>query len=429
MSSAPSISSSPANAPGPLIDDAERARVQRRTLLTVMLAQILGGAGLAAGVTVGALIAADLLGGEAVAGLPAALTTLGAAATAYLMGRVARRRGRRLALGFGFLAGAAGAAGVVIATVLRDLPLLFTSLLIYGAGSATNLQARYAGTDLALPEHRGRAASMALTWTTIGAVVGPSMVAVLGELAVGAGLPRLTGPFVLASVAYAAAGATLLILLRPDPLLLARRIEAQRVRSPAAAGGTAAPVAGAGRRTVIAGGALLIGTQITMVAIMTMTPVAMHAHHHDLAAIGLVIGAHIAAMYLPSPISGLLVDRWGRVPTALTAAGVLLLAGAWTAAARGDSFAGTMIGLALLGLGWNLGLVAGTALIVDGTTPAERPHTQGMIDVLVALAGAGAGASSGLVAAAFGYQLLSIGSGLIGLALLPLIVRLPRPGR
>ena len=107
---------------------------------------------------------------------------------------------------------------------------------------------------------------------------------------------------------------------------------------------------------------------------------------------------------------------------ALTAAGVLLLAGGWTAAARGDSFAGTMIGLALLGLGWNLGLVAGTALIVDGTTPAERPHTQGMIDVLVALAGAGAGASSGLVASAFGYPILSIGSGLIGLALLPLIV-------
>jgi len=55
------------------ITDAERARVQNRTLKVVVLSQILGGAGLAAGITVGALLAEDMLGSDQLAGLPTAL--------------------------------------------------------------------------------------------------------------------------------------------------------------------------------------------------------------------------------------------------------------------------------------------------------------------------------------------------------------------
>lgn len=48
-----------------------------------------------------------------------------------------------------------------------------------------------------------------------------------------------------------------------------------------------------------------------MVAIMTRTPVHMRAHgHHGLGEVGLVIGVHIGVMYLPSLVTGSLVDRW-----------------------------------------------------------------------------------------------------------------------
>src|SRR5690606_5443791 len=126
--------------------DAERIRVQRRTLKVVVLAQVLGGAGLAAGITVGALLAEDMLGTDALAGVPTALFTLGAALAAYLVGRFSQRLGRRVGLGAGFAAGGVGAVGVVVAAALDNVPLLFVSLFVYGAGSATNLQARYAGT-------------------------------------------------------------------------------------------------------------------------------------------------------------------------------------------------------------------------------------------------------------------------------------------
>jgi MFS family permease len=416
---------------------AERARVQRRTLTVVVISQILGGAGLAAGVTVGALLVQDVLGSMSLAGVAAALLTLGSALTAFLVGRVTQRLGRRIGLGLGFAAGGVGAIGVVVAATTALVPLLFLSLFVYGAGTATNLQARYAGTDLATPARRGSAISVAMVSTTLGAVAGPNLVEPLGAFATGLGLPSLAGPFLLAAVAYLAAGTAFLVLLRPDPFLLARRLDAElaqlevertaaeqtaaeQVGSKQASPTTAAhPRPGVG---AYVGAAVMVVTQIAMVAVMTMTPVHMRAHHHGLGEVGLVIGIHIAAMYLPSLVTGVLVDRIGRTPMAIAAGVTLLLAGVTGALAPADSLGLLILALALLGLGWNFGLIAGTALVVDHTVPANRARTQGTLDVLIALAGAGAGVMSGVVMAGVGYGALSIAGGVLALLLIPVLL-------
>nr|WP_202388384.1 MFS transporter [Nocardioides flavescens] len=389
----------------------------------VVAAQVLGGAGLAAGVTVGALLAQQMLGSEGLAGLPTALFTLGSAVTAYVVGRVSQRAGRRTGLAAGFAAGGLGAVGVVVAAAVDSVPLLFASFLVYGAGTATNLQARYAGADLATPATRGRAVSVALVSTTVGAVAGPNLVDPLGGLATSLGLPALSGPFLLGAVAYSSAGAVLWALLRPDPLLLARELDARE-------GAGAAPVAGGGPVGTGAwvGATIMVLTQVTMVAIMTMTPVHMRHHHHELGAVGLVISLHIAAMYLPSLVTGSLVDRVGRTAVAVAAAVVLLAAGLTAAVVPGDSLTLTVVALVLLGLGWNLGLISGTALVVDATDPVTRPRVQGSIDVLVALAGAGGGVLSGVVVAASSFAALSLGGGLLALVLLPVLWWAARAG-
>jgi MFS family permease len=136
-------------------------------------------------------------------------------------------------------------------------------------------------------------------------------------------------------------------------------------------------------------------------------------------AVGLVIGLHIAAMYLPSPVAGMLVDRIGRTPMAVAAGGTLLAAGLVAAVSPGDSLALLILALMLLGLGWNFGLISGTALVVDATVPENRPRTQGAIDVLIALAGAGGGAASGIVMSATSYSMLSLAGGFLSLLLIP----------
>jgi MFS family permease len=389
------------------------APAQRRVLIVLVAAQVLSGAGLAAGVTVGALLAQDMLGSTGLAGLPSAVGTAGSVLAAVAVGRISHTRGRRPGLAAGYLAGAAGSAGVIAAAVASSPVLLFIALFVYGAGTATNLQARYAGADLATPARRASAVSTVLVATTLGGVVGPNLAAPTGDLAHALGIPRLAGPFLLAGAAYAVAALVLAIWLRPDPLLLARTLEAGRT--------PARPLPATGRRGsgVPAGVLIMVVTQLVMVAVMTMTPVHLHDHGHGTAAAGLVIAIHIGAMYLPSPLTGWLVDRYGSLTIAAAAGLALLAAGIVAANAPDDSIALYAVALALLGLGWNFGLVTGTAIITDTVPLANRAKTQGLVDVAIAVAGAVGGLASGLVVAAAGYPLLAIGGGLLALAIVP----------
>ncbi|TDL32014.1 MFS transporter [Jeotgalibacillus sp. S-D1] len=404
------------------IDNPDKIKkLYNRTLLIVVISQMFGGAGLAAGVTVGALLAEQMLGTNAFAGLPTALFTLGSAGAALVVGRLSNRLGRRAGLTAGFITGGLGAIGVVLAAVLNSVFLLFAALLIYGAGTASNLQARYAGTDLATSKQRATAVSIALVSTTFGAVAGPNLVGVMGDFALSVGIPSLAGPFILAAAAYILAGAVLFILLRPDPFVIARMIEAARQES-----GDNGNVETTGhqenKRGIILGATIMVLTQIVMVAIMTMTPVHMRHHGHGLDAVGLVIGFHIGAMYLPSLVTGILVDKLGRVTMAVASGVTLLLAGLTAAMAPGDSMILLVVALSLLGLGWNFGLISGTALIVDSTDISTRAKMQGSVDVLIALSGASGGALSGMVVAGSSFEMLSLTGGVLSLLLIPVVV-------
>lgn len=393
----------------------------KRTLFVVSISQIFGGAGLAAGVTVGALIAQQMLGTDAFAGLPSALFTLGSAGSALIVGRLSQRYGRRTGLSAGFMIGGLGAIGVIMAAIINSIFLLFISLLIYGAGTATNLQARYVGTDLANHKQRATAVSITMVFTTFGAVAGPSLVNVMGDFALSIGVPSLAGPFILAAAAYMLAGVVLFIMLRPDPLVIARTIEAAN-EEPGDKGHLAAAEHTENKKGIIVGATVMVLTQIVMVAIMTMTPVHMRHHGHDLGAVGLVIGFHIGAMYLPSLVTGVLVDRLGHTAMAISSGTTLLLAGVIAAFAPGDSMVLLVIALSLLGLGWNFGLISGTALIVDSTDTATRAKTQGTVDVLIALSGAAGGALSGMIVAGSSYLALSFTGGILSLLLIPVVV-------
>jgi MFS family permease len=400
--------------------EAEHQRIYKRTLFVVVFSQILGGLGLSAGVTVGALLAQEMLDSTGLSGLPGAMFTLGSAGSALIVGRLSQRFGRRPGLSFGYLAGAVGGMGVITAAVINNPVLLFASLFVYGSGMSTNLQARYAGTDLARPERRGQAVSTVLVATTFGAVAGPNLVSPMGSVAEAVSVPVLAGPFMLATGAYLLAATVLMLLLRPDPLVVARQAakSAAKVAGQAVVTGTTALQ----RRGIVLGASVMIITQIVMVGIMTMTPIHMRSHGHGLSATGLVIAVHVAGMFLPSPLTGYLVDRIGRIPLMIAAGITLPLSGIVAALAPADSVPILALALGLLGLGWNFGLVAGTAMITDSTPLETRASTQGTVDVGVALSGAGGSVMSGVVVATTSYAVLSLAGGVIALALIPIIV-------
>ncbi|MBI3088817.1 MAG: MFS transporter [Candidatus Colwellbacteria bacterium] len=399
--------------------DVKRREVYRRTIRVLLASQLMAGAGLAAGIAVGALLMEDMTGRTGISGLPAALFTLGAAAAAKFVGNLCQKFGRRAGLSIGYSTGAIGAAGIVLAAILNNLPLLFIALILYGSGMATNLQARYAGADLAEPKRRGRAISIVLVATTVGAVLGPNLIEATGTVAQSFGVRELAGPFMLATLAYALAAIVVFALMRPDPLLTARMLPSRASDEPdkreAASDNNAINV------VRLAAGALII-TQMVMVAVMTMTPIHMKLHALSLAAVGLVISIHIAAMYLPSLFTGMLVDRLGYRRVFVVSGLTLLAAGVVAASAPAGYIFLLALALGLLGLGWNFGLIAGSSAVTNNVPMSRRASTQGSVDLTISLAGATGGLGSGFVVVGSSYATLALGGGLLGLAILPLIL-------
>jgi MFS family permease len=424
------------------------APIQRRTLRLLFATQIIGGIGVTIGVAVGALLAARVAG-TAVAGLAQSAAVVGAALLAVPVTRIMTAHGRRPGLAVAYAVGAVGGVLVVLAAVTRFVPLLFLGMLLFGGGTAANLQARYTAVDLAEPARRGRQLSLIVWATTIGAVAAPNFAALADRTTIGWGLPPLAGPFAFSAVAFVLAAGVLLALLRPDPLLTARRLAAAETPvADAVAGPDVTPPAdavvapartarrGAGMRAawqVVRGrpaarlgiAAVAVG-HLVMVAVMSMTPVRLGESHADadvLRVVGIVLSLHIAGMYALSPLVGWLTDRLGRRTVILGGVGLLLAACA-VAGTAGHHTPRLSIGLVLLGLGWSGTMVAGSTLLSESVPTEVRPSVQGLSDLVMGLAGAGAAAVSGFVMRAVGYPTLAL---LAAVAVVPLVALALRP--
>jgi MFS family permease len=419
-----------------LTEDRQRA-LQRRVLIALSVAQVAGGLGIGAGVSVGALLALELSGSAAASGLAATGATLGAAVVAVPLARLAVARGRRVALSTGWLVAAAGAALTVTAAVVRSFPLFMLATGLVGSGTAANLQSRFAATDLASPATRARSLSLVVWATTIGAVAGPNLTRPGAVLAGAVGIPALAGPMLISSAAALGAAGVLLAALRPDPLLAARRLDpllARRLdrdgpgpravpRQDAGSARTETDVAGrpsalavvAASPVAVAALAALVTGHGVMVAVMSMTPVHMDGQGAGLTVIGFTISLHIAGMYAFSPLAGWVADRRGR-PAAILAGQGLLVAATVVTATAGRSTPRIMMGLLAIGLGWSFSTIGASALLAEVVAPADRPRVQGTADLCMNLAGALGGAAAGLLVSIIGYDGLS---GVAALAVAP----------
>jgi MFS family permease len=388
--------------------------VQRRTLMVLVVAQVAAGVGMIVGSSVGALLAAEMVG-VGVAGLAQSAAVLGSAVMTIPALRIVNRFGRGPSLAALYLVAAAGAGAVLVAAMTGAVLLLFLGYFLFGAGTAAGFQARYAAVDLAPPDRFGRHLSLVVWATTIGAVIGPNVAAFAARTLGSSRVPPLAAPFGLSAMICVAVAAILILGLRPDPLLLAR-------------GATGVPSTGAGpvshgpgmrvafrevleRPPARLGLAATVIGHMVMVGLMSMTPVHIRAEglgpSETLRIVGWVISLHVAGMYAFAPIFGWLSDRWGRERVILGGLLLLVAASAISGSAGHDPVR-LGIGLLVLGLGWSATTVAGSALLTRSIPAELRPAAQGMSDLVMGLAAALSGGLAGAVMAYGGYPILAI---------------------
>ncbi|WP_238442094.1 MFS transporter [Streptomyces pratensis] len=392
--------------PGPRITSADLPALRRRISAVLIGSQILGGLGVAVGIALAPVLAAEVSGSEALSGLAPTASVAGTALLSLPLAALMTSRGRRAGLVLAYLIGALGAFLVVTASVVGSFPLLLLGMAGFGAGSSANLQARFAAADLAEPERRGRAISTVIWATTIGSVLGPNIAAPASRVFQGTFLPETAGPFAWAVIIFLLTGTVVAVLLRPDPLLTARALAPEDTTA-AASRSLRAGIAVV-RATPMARLALVTVavSHTVMVSVMVMTPVHLGHHGADIQLIGLVISGHIAGMYALSPVMGWLSDRVGRLPVIGLAAGLLCCA-AVLAGTSGDGHTRTAAGLFVLGLGWSAGLVAGSALLTDSVPQAARAAVQGLSDLTMNSAAGIGGAVAGVIVSRLGYGWLN----------------------
>jgi MFS family permease len=162
------------------------------------------------------------------------------------------------------------------------------------------------------------------------------------------------------------------------------------------------------RPSVLAAIVALVAGQFTMVLVMTYTPLHLTGTGHGLEIVGIVLSAHVIGMFALAPVSGRIAQRLGSVRTIFLGESVLVV-GSLLAAFSPDADATVLtIALFLLGFGWNLGFVAGSALLSSGLEIAERTRIQGLADAVIWSTSAFASLGSGLIVAAATYTGLGI---------------------
>jgi MFS family permease len=187
---------------------------QRTTLVVLGAATAIAALGLAAGGSAGALLAEEMTGSTAWAGLPLGVLVLGSAASALVIGRQTARAGRASGLVLGYGVGVAGAVLVIAAAAIDDFALLLAGSAALGAANAAIFLTRYAAADLGGEAGRGRALGVVFFATALGAVASPNLLGPSGDLAEALGLDRLTGLYLVAAAGFVAAALLLSALPR-----------------------------------------------------------------------------------------------------------------------------------------------------------------------------------------------------------------------
>jgi len=364
----------------------------------------------------GASAAATLIAshsGAGWSGVPGAAAVTGAAIGTVSAGVLVSRRGSRTALLVLYLLGLVGALVAFLAAASAGLVVLVAGMVLLGVGNGAAQMSRYVGAELFPLRRRGFALAVIVWAGTVGAVAGPGLMAPGAHVAASLGLPELAGPVLVCVTMFG------LALLATAAL---PKVPAPPPRPPMP---LSAVIVALRRPVVVTPLVAMVGAQLSMVAVMTMTPLQLDRHGHGLDAVGWVLSAHMIGMFALAPLSGRIADRWGGRATIYLGIGTLALAAVTVLAAPTAHTTGLPLGLFLLGYGWNLVFVGGSSMLSRDLPDAERTRLQGAVDAVVWASSAVASLLAGGLFGVGGYALVAVVGGVLAVAPLAVVTRQP----
>jgi len=380
-----------------------------RTVAVLAAAQALAASGGPLVTLAGGIVGQRLAPSPLLATLPITALVIGMAMSAVPAALLMRRIGRRAGFMTGAAISSAGALLASAATAQGRFAAFCLATLVMGAGSGFVAQYRFAAAESVDPRHTGRAVSFVLVGGIVAGVLGPE----IGRHARRWFGAEFSGAFIVVAGVQAIA------------LLLLGALRLPPSTSPAT------PVERLPVRTFLTRPAFVLamvsasGAYAVMSFIMTATPISMHVHdRHSLDDTAFTIQSHVVAMFVPSLVTGFLVDRLGL--TRMMIAGTVTLMAGLVAAASGHTVWAYWTGLVLLGAGWNLLFVGATVLLTRSYAPAERFRAQGLNDVAVFGSQSLASLASGAVLHRFGWVAMNLAAAPILILVLALIVRFRR---
>ncbi|MFZ4842596.1 MFS transporter [Mycetocola saprophilus] len=357
------------------------------------LVQILASTAAGVALTVVTPVALRLSGSVQVSGLAQTSMILGASVLTLPITRLAQRSGRNVAMALAFALATAGTAGILGAVAAEAWPLLLIFLFLLGGGTVGGLATRFAAAETVdNPVNVPVAISMILWTGTLGALLGPNLVSIFG-------LQTNLGPFLLLLALYVSATCLAYVGAPRKPAVAEwtrKRLSFSEILQTCCL-----------HPRAVDGLTVTLVSHAAMVALMGMAPVHLNIENNSPTVVGLIMSAHMVAMYALSPVFGLLARQFGARflgRAGLTSLGAsAILIGASNAREPGIFAAG----LALLGLGWSMGIIAGSALVSSEVSEPERGTFQGLADLTMNVSGGLASISAGLVMATWSYNLLA----------------------
>jgi len=373
-------------------------------MATLFAAQVCASTGFTMSLAVGSIMAASITGTNTWSGLPVALGALGGALASWPLSRLMGRVGRRPGLALGYTLAVGGAGLGMIGVVQQSFAVFLLGMALFGIANTSNMLARYAAADISTGPQRGRAMGLIVWGSTVGSIIGPNLMEPAVRAGAHIGVPAVASSFLISLLGYGVAAILVQAFLRPDPLAIARAQESR----PSGARARRLPIGDIVRepRVALAFASLML-SQLVMIGTTSTSTLYLHDHGHPVGTIGLAASLHLGGMYVTSPLSGWLSDRFGRLPM-IGAGGVILLFACALAGLVPASASGLVItGLFVNGIGWNLAFVSASALLTDALSPDDRTSIQGLADMLIGLMGAVGSAAGGVILGVWGFGMLN----------------------